>query len=120
LCPVCGRRKKTSTRNYVCKCGYKEHRDIHGSKKYIYITTYFCYNILVNNKQKELITMLKPETMEVLRENGYNSLKEYLQDLADEYDVPYSVVVSLYNFLGESELFDGLISAVQDAEGMDW
>ena len=33
-CPVCGRRKKTSIRNYVCKCGYgyKEHRDIHGSK----------------------------------------------------------------------------------------
>lgn len=64
--------------------------------------------------------MLKSETMEVLRENGYNSLKEYLQDLANEYDVPYSVVVSLYNCLGESELFDGLISAVQDAEGMDW
>lgn len=64
--------------------------------------------------------MLKPETMEALRENGYNSLKEYLQDLADEYDVPYSVVVSLYKCLGESELFDGLVSAVQDAEGMDW
>lgn len=64
--------------------------------------------------------MLKPETMEVLRENGYNSLGCYLQDLADEYDVPYSVVVSLYRLLGESELFDGLISAVQDAEGMDW
>ena len=64
--------------------------------------------------------MLKPETMEVLRENGYNSLKEYLQDLADEYDVPYSTVVSLYQLLGESELFDGLVSAVQDAEGMDW
>lgn len=31
-CPVCGKRKKTSTRNYICKCGYKEHRDIHGSK----------------------------------------------------------------------------------------
>ena len=64
--------------------------------------------------------MLKPEIMEVLRENGYNSLKEYLQDLADEYDVPYSVLVSLYNCLGESELFDGLVSAVQDAEGIDW
>jgi len=64
--------------------------------------------------------MLKSETMGVLRENGYNSLKEYLQDLADEYDVPYSVVVSLYNCLGESELFDGLVSAVQDAEGMEW
>lgn len=64
--------------------------------------------------------MLKPETMEVLRKNGCNSLKEYLQDLADEYDVPYSVVVSLYQLLGEQELFDGLVSAVQDAEGMDW
>jgi putative transposase len=31
-CPCCGRRKKTSTRNYICPCGYREHRDIHGSK----------------------------------------------------------------------------------------
>jgi putative transposase len=31
-CPCCGRRKKTSTRNYSCSCGYNEHRDVHGSK----------------------------------------------------------------------------------------
>lgn len=31
-CPVCGRRKKTSSRNYSCTCGYREHRDIHGAK----------------------------------------------------------------------------------------
>ncbi|WP_242976007.1 transposase [Desulfosporosinus sp. FKB] len=31
-CPVCGRRKKTSSRNYRCTCGYREHRDIHGAK----------------------------------------------------------------------------------------
>ncbi|MFM9282046.1 RNA-guided endonuclease InsQ/TnpB family protein [Paenibacillus jiagnxiensis] len=31
-CPCCGRRKKTSTRNYTCSCGYEEHRDVHGSK----------------------------------------------------------------------------------------
>lgn len=31
-CPCCGRRKKPRTRNYVCACGYKEHRDVHGSK----------------------------------------------------------------------------------------
>ncbi|MBB6669441.1 RNA-guided endonuclease InsQ/TnpB family protein [Cohnella nanjingensis] len=31
-CPCCGRRKKTSTRNYTCPCGYEEHRDVHGSK----------------------------------------------------------------------------------------
>ncbi len=30
-CPVCGRRHKTSSRNYVCTCGYKAHRDVHGS-----------------------------------------------------------------------------------------
>jgi len=64
--------------------------------------------------------MLKPETIQVLKENGYDNIKEYLHDLADEYDVPYSVVVSLYQLLGEQELFDGLVSAVQDAEGMDW
>ncbi len=64
--------------------------------------------------------MLKPETIKALRENGYDGLKEYLHDLSDEYDVPYSVVVSLYQLLGEQELFDGLVSAVQDAEGMEW
>lgn len=39
-CPVCGRRKKPSSRNYKCKCGYKAHRDVHGARnilsKYIY------------------------------------------------------------------------------------
>lgn len=64
--------------------------------------------------------MLKLETIQVLKENGYDNIKEYLHDLADEYDVPYSVVVSLYNCLGDQELFDGLVSAVQDAEGMEW
>mgnify|MGYP000862518447 CR=1 FL=1 len=69
---------------------------------------------------KDVTKMLKPETIKALRENGYDGLKEYLHDLSDEYDVPYSVVVSLYNCLGEQELFDGLVSAVQDAEGMEW
>ncbi|WP_025693115.1 RNA-guided endonuclease InsQ/TnpB family protein [Paenibacillus zanthoxyli] len=31
-CPCCGIRKKTSTRNYNCSCGYTEHRDVHGSR----------------------------------------------------------------------------------------
>ena len=64
--------------------------------------------------------MLKPETLKILKENGYNSLKEYLQDLSDEYNVPLFVVKELYMLYGESELFDGLVSAVQDAEGMGW
>ena len=31
-CPVCGNRKKSNNRNYRCKCGYQEHRDIHGAR----------------------------------------------------------------------------------------
>ncbi len=29
-CPVCKKRKKVSSRNYRCTCGYHEHRDTHG------------------------------------------------------------------------------------------
>lgn len=39
-CPCCDRRKKPSGRKYQCRCGYTEHRDIHGSRnilsKYLY------------------------------------------------------------------------------------
>jgi putative transposase len=31
-CPVCQKRKKVSSRNYRCSCGYQEHRDIHGAR----------------------------------------------------------------------------------------
>ena len=31
-CPVCSRRRKSSTRNYKCSCGYSAHRDIHGAR----------------------------------------------------------------------------------------
>ncbi|CAM4142434.1 transposase [Paenibacillus alkaliterrae] len=31
-CPVCQKRKKISSRNYSCTCGYNEHRDIHGAR----------------------------------------------------------------------------------------
>ncbi|WP_235605620.1 transposase, partial [Saccharococcus caldoxylosilyticus] len=30
-CPVCGKKNKSSSRNYTCQCGYKQHRDIHGA-----------------------------------------------------------------------------------------
>jgi putative transposase len=31
-CPVCGKRNKTSSRNYHCQCGYVEHRDLLGAR----------------------------------------------------------------------------------------
>jgi len=39
-CPVCGNRKKSKNRNYTCKCGYKEHRDIHGARNILTKTLY--------------------------------------------------------------------------------
>ncbi len=31
-CPVCRRKQRVSSRNYVCSCGYREHRDVHGAR----------------------------------------------------------------------------------------
>lgn len=38
-CPCCGRRKKISSRNYTCKCGYEKHRDLHGASNF-YMKTF--------------------------------------------------------------------------------
>ena len=52
-------------------------------------------------------------------QNGYESREHYLQCMSDDYDVPIEVVYSLADML-EGEEFDGLISALEDAENMDW
>lgn len=51
-------------------------------------------------------------------ENGYESRKDYLSCMADEFDVPLKVVYSLAQMLGPDEDFDGLVSALEDAEYM--
>lgn len=56
------------------------------------------------------------ETKQALQDNGYDSLKEYLQDMADEYGLSYELVKQLAQLMGEDELFDGLITALEDAE----
>ena len=53
-------------------------------------------------------------------QNGYKDRDDYLQCMSDEYGVPLEVVHSLADMLGEGEEFDGLISALEDAENMDW
>lgn len=42
------------------------------------------------------------------------SRRQYLLDLADEYDVPRQTVLMLAALLGPSEDFDGLVTEVQD------
>ena len=50
-------------------------------------------------------------------QNGYESRDDYLQCMSDDYGVPIEMVYSLADML-EGEEFDGLISALEDAERM--
>jgi len=54
----------------------------------------------------------------IYQQNGFASRKEYLDSLADEYGVSAITVYALADMLGESEDFDGLLSALEDAEAM--
>jgi hypothetical protein len=51
-------------------------------------------------------------------ENGYANRKEYLSSLAEDYGVSISTVAVIADMLGPSEDFDGLVSALEDAEGL--
>jgi hypothetical protein len=50
-----------------------------------------------------------------LKKCGFETIKDYLKSLAQEYNVPYYKVALSYQMLGESELFDGLINVIEDA-----
>ncbi len=56
--------------------------------------------------------------MNIYQENGYKNRKHYLQCMSDDWGVPLDVVYSLSSMLGPNEDFDGLINALEDAEGM--
>ena len=56
----------------------------------------------------------------VYQKNGYENRKEYLYSLAEDYGVDKSSVFMLATILGESEDFDGLVSAVEDLEYQTW
>jgi len=56
------------------------------------------------------------EQENIYKENGYTDRKDYLQCMSDMYGVPLDVVTELADLLGESEEFDGLVSALEDAE----
>ena len=54
----------------------------------------------------------------IYQENGYANRKEYLESLAEEYEVSLETVFSLASLLGRNEDFDGLISVLEEAECM--
>lgn len=52
--------------------------------------------------------------MTIYEENGFTSRKEYLQSLAEDYDMDYEDVKMLAATLGKTEDFDGLVTALED------
>jgi hypothetical protein len=57
------------------------------------------------------------EQKDIYQENGYENREDYLQAMSDEYGVPLEMVMELADLMPGEE-FDGLISALEDAEGM--
>jgi len=54
ICPHCNRKNKTATRNYACRCGYSQHRDIVGA-----------INILNNNSASHMESYNKKEYLQI-------------------------------------------------------
>ena len=52
--------------------------------------------------------------MNIYQEHGYNNRKEYLESLAEEYGVDIDDVRAIADLYGDSEDFDGLITALED------
>ena len=57
---------------------------------------------------------LSKESLQVLEEKGYKSLDEYLTNLSEDYGVDLETVYAMADFMGETELFDGLVSMIGD------
>ena len=52
--------------------------------------------------------------MSIYNEQGYESRKDYLQCLADDFGVSFSTVCAMAAMLGPNEDFDGLVTALED------
>jgi hypothetical protein len=52
--------------------------------------------------------------MTIYQENGFESRREYLLDLADNMSIDASIVFALADMLGSNEDFDGLVTSLED------
>ena len=61
---------------------------------------------------------MEDKTMDknIYQQNGYADRDDYLNCLSEDYGVSIEDVYSLAEMLGEHEEFDGLVSALEDAE----
>ena len=54
------------------------------------------------------------DTQKILERKGYTDLKDYIEDMADSNGVDISTAWELFYLLGETELFDGFVSSLED------
>lgn len=54
--------------------------------------------------------------MTLYQEHGARNRREYLRNLADEFDAPVGTVFALAEILGPEEDFDALVVAMEDHE----
>jgi len=52
--------------------------------------------------------------MDIYKNNGYENRKDYLNQLAEEYEIDLNTVYAVASILGPNEDFDGLITSIQD------
>ena len=66
------------------------------------------------NLSPSKLSKLTNNTMSVYTYNGYKNRREYLNSLAEDYDVDRKTVHRMAELLGENEDFDGLITELED------
>ena len=54
--------------------------------------------------------------MTAYTENGYASRRDYLDSLAEDYDIDRDTVYMMADLLGPTEDFDGLVSSLEDLD----
>lgn len=54
------------------------------------------------------------DTQKILEDKGYTDLTEYIEQTAEENGVDISMAWELFYLLGETELFDGFVSSLED------
>lgn len=74
---------------------------------------FHCTKTPPNNKLENLTWVINMQE-NIYIEQGYESRKDYLECLSGDYDCPLENVIALADLLGEEEMFDGLVSALED------
>ena len=54
--------------------------------------------------------------MSIYKDNGYENRRDYLECLAEDFEVDVDTVFALADILGSNEDFDGLVTSLEDMQ----